>query len=333
MPIRLGRAASAFLLIVAVCAGLAGVAAPANAASGHANETRATAVDLLAALPVKGRAPMTGYARTADFGNAWMDMDRNGCDTRNDILARDLSGLTRSGRCKVLAGRLISPYTNQVIKFVRGQKTSALVQIDHVVALGDAWQTGAQQLTKVQREALANDPINLLAVDGRSNEQKSSSDAASWLPSNKGARCMYVARQISVKSAYRLWVTQGEHDAMARILTTCSTQVAFTSKLAPKSVRVASSAAPAPAAPVVVAPVPVVVPVPAAPAPAPVPAAPAPAAPAPAPAAPAAPVSGVSPGAFCPNSAVGTSGVAANGRTYVCGGKGADANGHYHWNA
>ncbi|MGO7983428.1 HNH endonuclease family protein, partial [Rhizobium johnstonii] len=120
-----------------------------------------------------------------------------------------------SGPCKVLTGELVSPYTGEVIRFVRGQTTSALVQIDHLVALSDAWQTGAQQLTQVQRESLANDPLNLLAVDGRSNEQKSDGDAATWLPAAKAFRCTYVARQVSVKAAYGLWVTAAEHDAIA----------------------------------------------------------------------------------------------------------------------
>ncbi len=105
-----------------------------------------SALAVLATLPVKGRAPMTGYARTADFGTAWLDVDRNGCDTRNDILRRDLVYTTSSG-CRVLAGTLSDPYTRTRINFVRGATTSTAVQIDHVVALGDAWQTGAQQST------------------------------------------------------------------------------------------------------------------------------------------------------------------------------------------
>ncbi|MET0782695.1 MAG: HNH endonuclease family protein, partial [Leifsonia flava] len=124
-------------------------------------------------------------------------------------------------------GRLVSPYTGATIDFVRGQDTSALVQIDHLVALSNAWQTGAQQLTQAQREALANDPLNLMAVDGRSNMQKGDGDAATWLPAQKSIRCSYVARQVSVKSIYGLWVTQAEHDAIERILDTCPGQQAY----------------------------------------------------------------------------------------------------------
>src|SRR5947199_120048 len=82
---------------------------------------------------------------------------------------------------------------------VRGQRTSAAVQIDHVVALSDAWQTGAQLLPALERARLANDPVELLAVDGPTNEAKGDGDAATWLPPNKPFRCAYVARQIAVK--------------------------------------------------------------------------------------------------------------------------------------
>ena len=287
--------------------------------------TKMSAVDLLATLPVKGRAPMTGYERVASFGTAWLDVDHNGCDTRNDILARDLTSTTKSGTCRVLTGQLADPYVDQTISFVRGNTTSAYVQIDHVVALADAWQTGAQLLSPAQRTSLANDPLNLLAVDAKSNAQKGAGDAATWLPAKKSFRCDYVTRQVSVKATYSLWVTQAEHDAIVRVLDTCAGAQAMTSTFTPAPVvapPVVAAPAPAPA-PVAAAPKPA--PKPAAPAPAPAPAAPAPA-PAPAPA-------GVTPGAFCPDALVGQSGVAANGRTYVCGGKGADANGHYHWNA
>jgi hypothetical protein len=226
---------------------------------------------------VKGRAPKTGYDR-ALFGQAWADVDRNGCDTRNDILKRDLTGITytNSVPCKIQSGTLSDPYTGTSISFLRGTATSSAVQIDHVVALSDAWQKGAQQLTVEQRTAFANDPLNLQSTDGPTNMKKGDGDAATWLPPNKGFRCEYVARQISVKATYSLWVTQAEHDAMARILADCSGQLAPTNEPAP-------AAAPAPAPAPVQAPA--VAAAPAAPAPAP---APAPVVPAPAPAVPAA---------------------------------------------
>ncbi|MFC5369234.1 HNH endonuclease family protein [Arcanobacterium bovis] len=184
----------------------------------------ATALDQ---LQVKGRAPKTGYKRT-EFGTAWTDVDHNGCDTRNDILKRDLTRVVftsgRGGECVVQSGRLISPYNGEIINFEKGTGSSGLVPIDHVVALSDAWQTGAQQISVESRTALANDPLNLIAVDRASNTKKSDSNAASWLPSYKPFRCEYVARQIAVKTKYELWVTESEKEAMKRVLSTCPGQ-------------------------------------------------------------------------------------------------------------
>ncbi len=180
----------------------------------------------LASLDVKGRAPKTGYARTR-FGRAWDDavdvqFGRNGCRTREDILRRDLTGITfHADGCRVLTGTLADPYTGTTIPFTRGQETSALVQVDHVVALSDAWQKGAAAWAADKRIAFANDPRNLQAVSGTVNQQKSDGDAATWLPPNKAYRCTYVGRQIEVKKSYGLWVTPAERDAMRRVLASC----------------------------------------------------------------------------------------------------------------
>jgi hypothetical protein len=172
----------------------------------------------LATLKIKGRAAMTGYSR-AKFGPAWPNL--TGCDSRNVVLRRDLTAtVLRAGGCVVLTGTLISPYTRGVIHFVRGP-LSAQAQIDHVIALGDAWQTGAQSWTPQKRETFANDPVELLAVDGPSNEAKGDSDAASWLPPNKAFRCTYAQIQVRVKAKYGLWVTTAEHDALAVQLAGC----------------------------------------------------------------------------------------------------------------
>ncbi|WP_430010722.1 HNH endonuclease family protein [Mobiluncus curtisii] len=187
-------------------------------------ETSGDAAAALASLPVKGRAPKTGYRR-AEFGRRWRDIDHNGCDTRNDILNRDLTNKTWKANthgCVVLSGTLTEPYSGETKYFHKSQ--AAAIQIDHVVALSDAWQKGAQALSAAQRETLANDPLNLLAVDGRLNQQKSDSDAATWLPPRQGFRCAYVSRQIAVKAKYRLWVTPSERDAMVRILSNCPGQ-------------------------------------------------------------------------------------------------------------
>ena len=173
----------------------------------------------LGKLEVKGRAPKTGYTRK-QFGNGWGKI--NGCSVREVILARDLTDEKIDEKCRVLSGILNDTYTGQTIHFQRGEKSSSKVQIDHVVALSDAWQKGAQQLSAEEREKLANDPLNLLAVDGPANQAKGDGDAATWLPSNKPFRCQYVARQIAVKRRYRLWVTEAEKSAMSSILEKCT---------------------------------------------------------------------------------------------------------------
>jgi len=180
--------------------------------------------NILETIPVKGRAPKTGYKRT-QFGNGWAELGN--CDMRNHILARDLTNVQFRSEtdCTVMSGTLqYDPYTGKTINFVRGPDTSSAIQIEHVVALSDAWQKGAQQLTKEVRTQMANDPLELLAVDGPANNVKGDADAATWLPPNKDYRCRYIARQIAVKKKYSLWVTIAERDAMRRVLATCPEQ-------------------------------------------------------------------------------------------------------------
>lgn len=132
----------------AVSVSAAASAATAPGAADTPSTATGTAVALLATLPVKGRAAATGYDRVGDFGTAWLDRDHDGCDTRDDVLARDLTDVERPGGCRVLSGTLVSPYTGAAIRFTRGATTSAAVQIDHVVALEDAWQTGRSSSTR-----------------------------------------------------------------------------------------------------------------------------------------------------------------------------------------
>jgi hypothetical protein len=202
------------------------LAEPVDVAAVTSTATPQTALATVPLLEVKGRAPKTGYSRDA-FGAAWADVDRNGCDTRNDILARDLTDVTyKDGTkdCVVLTGTFADPYSRTTIAFERGEKTSTAVQIDHVVALSDAWQKGAQGWDEAKRTAFANDPLNLWAADGPLNGQKSDGDTATWLPPNKDFRCEYVARQVGVKFTYGLWVTDAEQVAMASVLSTCPDQ-------------------------------------------------------------------------------------------------------------
>ncbi|HEY4534861.1 MAG TPA: HNH endonuclease family protein [Enteractinococcus sp.] len=187
-----------------------------------------TALEQLETLEVKGRAPKTGYSRE-EYGHGWLDPDGNGCDGRNDILQRDLDNVTLADNgCTVLSGVLDDQFTGETINFLRGPETSSEVQIDHVVALSDSWQKGAQELSAEQRQRFANDPLNLLAVDGPANQQKSDADAATWLPPNKAFRCEFVAIQTAVKAKYDLWVTQAEYDAIQSVLHECPSQPVYT---------------------------------------------------------------------------------------------------------
>ena len=173
-------------------------------------------------LEIKGRAPKTGYSRD-EFGSGWAKWSQ--CDVRQKILARDLYEIKFGDNdCTVLSGKLDDPYTGETIDFIRGSGTSSAIQIDHVVALSDAWQKGAQYFDRETRIALANDDLELLAVDGPANQKKSDGDAATWLPSNKAFRCQYVARQVAIKSKYELWVTQAEYDAIKKVLNSCPEQ-------------------------------------------------------------------------------------------------------------
>lgn len=182
------------------------------------------ATDVLSQLEVKGRAPKTGYSRE-QFYTEWPTID--GCNLRQRIIKREFGDTAVLDGCNVIAGEYDEPYTGQHLAFTERSTISSDIQIDHVVALSDAWQKGAQVLDPDTRYQLATDPLNLLAVDAKANSQKSDGDAATWLPSNKKFRCQYIARQISVKFKYHLWVTTAEHNAIARILDNCPTEPAI----------------------------------------------------------------------------------------------------------
>lgn len=203
-----------------------------------------TALAQLRTLEVKGRAPKTGYDRES-FG--WRDdVDRNGCDTRNDILRRDLKNITtKAGTqgCVVLSGRVDSPYSGSSYDFVRNPTNT---DIDHVVALSDAWQSGASSWDAQKKIAFANDPLNLLAVESTLNRQKGDGDAATWLPPHKPYRCEYVARQVAVKAKYGLWVKPAEAEAIERVLTACPDMKVFDRSVEPPATDSTTEAKPAP---------------------------------------------------------------------------------------
>lgn len=219
---RAGAMVSFALVAVAIALFIA-FSSRSDVAPYHADIAAPEAKSILNSLQVKPAESAKGYSRDR-FGKAWEDTDGNGCDTRNDILARDMTDVTfqDGSTCVVASGTLADPYTGKTITFHRGKETSQAVQIDHVVPLSLAWRTGAQHLSATEREALANDPLNLLAVDGSANQAKGASDAAQWLPDNTGVHCAYVTRQLQVKQRYHLWVTPREKAAIANVLADCS---------------------------------------------------------------------------------------------------------------
>ena len=225
---------------VAVLIAAAGVNAVTNGAAGQKAEqiqdalnpgpsvsvpaaSVATARQDLPKLTVRQLDHHAGYSR-AQFGPAWEDtavpgvVNKNRCDTRDDILRRDLTGVQPTAGCTVRSGTLNDPYTGKTITFSKTH--AAAVQIDHVVALGEAWQQGAAGWDASKRQQLANDPRNLLAVDGPTNIAKSDKTADDWFP-RAAFQCKFSVTVIRVKDIYGLSVTQDEHDALERMLRRC----------------------------------------------------------------------------------------------------------------
>ena len=183
------------------------------------------AAQALDGLTIDDHPSAAGYNRE-DFGYNQTSVGNSSCNVREHVLVRDLSDVVykRRGSCQVKSGVLHDPYTGKTIHFLRGEKTSQAVQIDHVVALQNAWQSGAKHWNAAKRYQYGNDMYNLLAVDGPSNEEKGSASAAYWLPTNGSYRCGYVARQIGVKEKYGLTVTSQEKRAMQAVLHGCPAQ-------------------------------------------------------------------------------------------------------------
>lgn len=179
------------------------------------------ATEVLSRLEVKGRAPKTGYSRE-QFYSGWPTVD--GCNLRQKILKRefgDTAVMDEKEPCNVVAGSFVEPYTGGYRSYSSRTEIGKGLQIDHIVALSDAWQKGAQYMEKSVRYQIATDPLNLVAADASANMIKSDGDAATWLPSNKLFHCQYVARQVSVKYKYGLWVSEAERDAITQVLESC----------------------------------------------------------------------------------------------------------------
>lgn len=215
------RLMGASVAAVMVAAGLTVGAAPASAAQGE------LASSALQDLAIKAAASTNGYDRDK-FGNGWTDTDGNGCDTRNDTLAHDLVNETfdPGSDCEVATGTLrYEPYLGiKNFKFVADGSYEQGLDTEHIVALGNAWTTGAKGWSKAKRVKFANDPLELMMTNNSENRSKGSDAANEWLPKNTAYRCGYVATQIRIKGEYGLWVTPAEHDAMDAVLDTCPTQ-------------------------------------------------------------------------------------------------------------
>jgi Excalibur calcium-binding domain/Protein of unknown function (DUF1524) len=162
-----------------------------------------------------------GYKRYK-FGQAWADVDRNGCDQRNDVLRRDMVNLhTKPGTngCALARGTLSLEGDSYAAKRVRFKRGNGKVEIDHVVSLADAWRAGAYAWDVDQREEFANDFMNLEALDSETNQDKNDETAAGWLPDDDDDQCALVVRQITIKHRYELSITPAEQQAMQQVLT------------------------------------------------------------------------------------------------------------------
>lgn len=182
----------------------------------------AAAKESLSRLGTTVEEPDVKYDRVAKFGRAWIDTDGNGCDTRNDILQRDLVPFVTDGPCRVISGTLKDPYTGKVINFIRGQKTSNAVQIDHIIALSWAWKNGAWKWDEDTRIFFANDPANLLASDGPTNGSKSDKGPGVWMPPLAEYHCTYSLKTTEVLVKYNLTVPNEDYMALIEGLNTCA---------------------------------------------------------------------------------------------------------------
>lgn len=184
-------------------------------------ETVAGALAALDSLPPVPAGAVPSYEREEFLPGGWADLDGDGCYTRNEILARDLEQVTYLAdgeNCKVATGRLADPYTGTVIEFNREESTQT-VQIDHIVALAEAWRAGAWEWTKDQRKAFANDPAELLAVAGAANQSKGDRGPASWLPDAN--RCGYGAAYANLAARYQLGIAEADREALRNLLKSC----------------------------------------------------------------------------------------------------------------
>jgi len=163
---------------------------------------------LLGTLTVAPNRDWATYRRDA------FPVEEAGCPIRQRVLSRDMSSVRRGPGCSVTEGVLADPYTGATLTRL------ADIEIDHLVALGDAWRSGASRWDLGERARFAVDPDNLLAVARRANQDKGSKTPDQWWP-RPAEWCDYARRWIAVKARYGLHVTRAERDALARMLGSC----------------------------------------------------------------------------------------------------------------
>jgi hypothetical protein len=227
----LGLSAAALLAVLVAYQTLGSSAAKHAEVAARADvPTVQPGVDVLGGVAVvPERVHRYDYRRPA-FGDAWDDdndapLGHNGCDTRDDILNRDLVDKTYVSikRCPdaVATGTLHDPYTNATIAFQRGAHTGEAVQIDHIVPLAYAWDMGAYDWPSPERRRFANDPANLLAVQGNANQDKGDKQPAYWMPPNAAFDCQYAMQFIAVLRGYQLSVDQASAGVLRQAAATC----------------------------------------------------------------------------------------------------------------
>ncbi|MEU5630347.1 HNH endonuclease family protein [Streptomyces rishiriensis] len=173
----------------------------------------ATARTYLASLSVKTEN-RTGYSR--DLFPTWITISGT-CNTREYILKRDGTNVVTNSACTATSGSWYSPYDGAT------WTAASDLDIDHLVPLAEAWDSGASAWTTAQRQAFANDVTRpqLLAVTDNVNQSKSDQDPAEWMPSLTSYRCTYVRAWVQVKYYYNLSVDSAEKSALTSYLAGC----------------------------------------------------------------------------------------------------------------
>jgi len=167
-------------------------------------------------LAVAAEGSDSGYDRALFQPQAWADLDGDGCDTRAEVLIRDSRSLAEvQPGCSVARGDWLSIYDGY------STPDPGELDIDHVVALAEAWRSGADGWPNERRLAFAQDEDNLIAVTAATNRSKSDRDPAVWQPPNRDSWCAFAQRWTSAKVRWGLTADPAEVNAVRVMLGTC----------------------------------------------------------------------------------------------------------------